>query len=179
MKAKINKSLVNTLEPGGADIIIRDTDLAGFELKLTPSGKIVYRVNYRINGRRRWLTIGKPGTTPEQARMLAAQALQQVAAGVDPAEVVAEVKHGITVSELAERYLAEHAAAKKKPRSANEDARLIEKFINPAFGKRKLSSITRGNISELHHKQRKELSNNNITKFSQKSLYLWHILINK
>jgi integrase len=128
--------------------------LSGFELKLTPKGKIVYRVDYRINGRRRWLTIGNSGTTPEQARALAAQALQTVATGNDPAETVAEQKHGVTVAELAVRYLDTHAATKKKARSANEDARLIEKLINPAFGKRKLASITRADVAKLHHDMR-------------------------
>jgi len=49
MKAKINKSLMNTLTPGSKDIKVRDTELPGFEMKLTPMGKIVYRVDYRMS----------------------------------------------------------------------------------------------------------------------------------
>jgi integrase len=154
MKAKINKSLVNTLKPGDKDIKIRDTELAGFELKLTPKGKIVYRVDYRINGERRCVTVGNSSTTPDQARALAARTLQAVAAGENPAEDIAEAKRDITVAELAERYLAEHAGTKKKPRSAHEDARLINKTINPEIGKRKVAGITRADIAKLHHEQR-------------------------
>jgi len=151
MRAKINKSLVNALTPGAKDIKVRDTELPGFEMKLTPMGKIVYRVDYRINGRRRWLTIGNAGITPEQARTLAAKALQAVAAGRDMAEEAAEEKRGATMADMDVQYLEEHARTKKKPRSAKEDARLIDKFINPAFGKRKLSDITRADVAKLHH----------------------------
>ena len=155
MKAKINKSLLNTLKPEISDIKVRDTELPGFELKLTPSGRVVYRLDYRINGRRRWLTIGNSGTTPEQARKLVARTLQAVAAGKDPAEEVAEAKYGVTIADLAARYMDEHAAMKKKPRSAVEDARQIEKFINPALGNRKVASITRADAAKLHHELRR------------------------
>ena len=154
MKAKINKSLLNTLKPGNSDIIVRDTELPGFELKLTPTGKIVYRVDYRINGRRRWLTIGNSGTTPEQARVLAAKTLQTVATGKDPAEDVSEAKHGITVAEACDKYMSEHAATKKRPRSAREDEMMIERIIKPAIGKMKFSAISPKDIGKLHHKLR-------------------------
>ena len=156
MEARISKSLVNALKPGEKDIKIRDTDLHGFELKITPTGKMVYRVDYRANGQRRCVTLGAHGViTPEQARVAAAKILQAVTAGNDPAEDKAEQKHGATVAEVAQRYLAEHAATKKKARSAFEDTRLIEKIIIPALGNRKLASITRANIAKLHHDQRK------------------------
>ena len=155
MIAKINKSLVNSLKPSDKDIKVRDTDLSGFELKMTPAGKIVYRVDYRINGKRRCVTIGKPGITPEQARAMAARTMQAVAAGEDPAETSMEAKRALTVAELAERYIAEHASVKKKPRSMAEDMRMIKKLINPEIGNRKAGDITRADILALHHKYRK------------------------
>ena len=154
MIAKINKSLVNSLKPGNKDIKVRDNELSGFELKLTPAGKIVYRVDYRIKGKRRCVTIGKTGITPEQARTMAARTMQAVAAGEDPAETLLEAKRALTVAELAEKYLLEHASVKKKPRSAAEDKRMIDKLINPEIGNRKACDITRADIAELHHKYR-------------------------
>jgi len=145
---------MNTLKPGCKDIRVRDTDLAGFEMKLTPAGKIVYRVDYRVYGQRRMVTIGNSSTTPEQARQMAARVLQAVAAGKDPAAEVEEKKHGVTVADLAERYLDEHAATKKKPRSATEDARLISKIISPAIGSKKALDIAPGDIGKLHHSLR-------------------------
>ena len=154
MKAKINKSLVNTLKPGNKDIKIRDTDLSGFELKLTPKGKIVYRVDYNINGRRRYVTIGNTGTTPDQARALAAKTLQAVAAGEDPAQKIAEEKKGFTLSDACDKYMNEHARTKKRPRSAREDELMIGRLIKPAIGKMKLSAVTPNDIGKLHHKLR-------------------------
>jgi len=152
MIAKINKSLVNSLKPSDRDIKVRDTELSGFELKITPAGKLVYRVDYRINGQRRCVTVGKPGITPDQARSMAAQTLQAIAAGEDPAETVAQAKHALSITDLAERYLAEHAVAKKKPRSTHEDTRLIKMVINPEIGKRKIADISRADMAKLHHK---------------------------
>ena len=86
-----------------------------------------------------------------EARTLAAKTFQAVAVGRDPAEESAEEKRGATMADIAIQYMEEHAATKKKPRSAKEDARLIDKFINPAFGKRKLSDITRADVAKLHH----------------------------
>lgn len=154
MIAKINKSLVNSLKPGNKDIKVRDTELSGFELKLTPTGKIVYRVDYRINGKRRCVTVGKSGITPEQARAMAARTIQAIAAGEDPAETALEAKRALTVAELVERYLSEHAWVKKKPRSAAEDVRMIKKLVNPEIGNRKVIDITRADIAKLHHKYR-------------------------
>ena len=152
MTARINKALVNALKPGNKDLYIRDTDLECFELKLTPAGKIVYRVHYRAHGQRRCVTLGTHGViTPEQARQMAAKVLQAATAGKDPAAEKAEEKAGITVMELTGRYLSEHATTKKKPRSTDEDSRLITKIVNPAVGKRKLVSITRTDIAKLHH----------------------------
>ena len=138
MKAKINKSLINTLKPGDKDIKVRDSDLAGFEMKLTPAGKIVYRVDYRANGRRRCVTIGNSATTPDQARALAAKILQAVAAGEDPAQAAAEEKKGFTLSDACDKYMNEHARTKKRPRSAREDELMIGRLIKPAIGKMKL-----------------------------------------
>ena len=151
MKAKIGKALLNVLRPDSKDIYVRDTELEGFELKFTPAGRIVYRLHYRANGQRRCVTYGNSGTTPEQARMWAGRTLAAIAGGEDPAVAVAEEKRALTVEETAERYLSEHAQTKKKPRSIEEDRRQIEKFINPAFGKRKLASITRADVAKLHH----------------------------
>jgi len=86
-----------------------------------PKGKIIYRVHYRIGGRRRCVTIGNTGATPDQVRILAAKMLQVVAAGKDPAEEAAEEKRGATMADMAIQCLESHAATKKKPRSAEKE----------------------------------------------------------
>ena len=61
------------------------TNLRGFGLKITPAGRKVYLVQYRIGGRKgrtRRLTIGQHGAvTAEEARSEAKRYLGEVAAG--------------------------------------------------------------------------------------------------
>jgi integrase len=155
MKAKITKTFVNELRPGPKDFFVWDTELPRFGLKLTPKGRIVYIAQYRAKGRMRRLTIGTHGAlSPDQARTQAAIRLREVAEGNDPAEGLAEEKHGATVEDLSKRYLQEHAIEKKKARSAEEDKRLLDKIIKPALGKRTLASVTQTDISKLHHRYR-------------------------
>lgn len=151
MKAKVTKTLINELEPGAADYFVWDTELPNFGIKLTPAGRISYLVQYRARGRRRRITLGTHGAlTPDKARQLAGLRLGEVAAGEDPAEGLAEERHGATINDLAARYLVEHAT-KKKPRSAAEDKRLLETIVLPALGKRTVASVTRADVAKLHH----------------------------
>src|SRR5262249_49359571 len=104
------------------------------------------------HGRTRRLTLGKHGIlTLEKARQAAKVKLGQASLGEDPAREKINARKGPTVSELADRYLDEHAATKKKPKSFREDKRLIEKIIVPRFGSRKVTELSRGEVSELHH----------------------------
>jgi integrase len=58
------------------------------------------------------------------------------------------------MADLAERFLAEHAEAKRKARTAAEYRRLLDKIILPALAKRKLADLTRADIAKLHHANR-------------------------
>ena len=59
-----------------------------------------------------------------------------------------------TVAELAVRFLTEHAEAKRKPRTAREYRRLIEKVILPALGRKRVGEVTRQDVARLHHAKR-------------------------
>jgi len=70
------------------------------------------------------------------ARAEALRVLSEVAKGADPASVRSAAKAAPTVTEFAARFLAERAEAKRKPRTAREYRRLIEKIILPALRQR-------------------------------------------
>ena len=87
----IKKRSVDARTPETKDTYLWDVELAGFGLKVTPTGRKVYLVQYRLGGRKgrvRRVTIGVHGRiTPEQARVEAKRLLGIVAAGGDPAEL--------------------------------------------------------------------------------------------
>ncbi|BEQ15402.1 integrase [Desulfoferula mesophila] len=135
------------------DVWAWDDEIKGFGVRVKPSGHKGYLVQYRAQGRTRRFTLGAHGKlTPEQARRLAQKKLGEVAEGGDPAEERRRGRQALTVRELAKRYMDEHAIPKKKPASTFRDERLLERFILPALGNRKIKTISRTDVAQLHHK---------------------------
>ncbi|HZF36169.1 MAG TPA: Arm DNA-binding domain-containing protein, partial [Candidatus Angelobacter sp.] len=118
---KITKRVVEAAEPGTRvrdgvreprNGFVYDTVVSGFGLKVTPAGRRVYIVQYRVGGGRRALArryvIGQHGSpwTVETARTEAKRILGEVASGGDPAAKRAANRDALTVSELCDLYLA-------------------------------------------------------------------------
>jgi integrase len=86
----------------------------------------------------------------EAARKKAMAVLARVADGFDPsAERWVETP---TVRDLAERYLREHAATKKKPSSAKSDAQNLRLHVLPALGDLPVTEVTQARVEALHHR---------------------------
>jgi len=161
MRGKITIRTVAALVPEAEkEVTLRDSALAGFEVRARPGGAKVYTVRYRVGGGRnapmRRVTIGAHGSpwTPEGARVEARRLLALVAQGKDPAGTKAEAKAAPTVADLARRFLAEHAEAKRKTSTAKEYRRLLDHVVLPALGKKRMADITRQDVARLHHARR-------------------------
>ncbi len=88
MKDKITKQTVESHKPGTKDRFLWDTELPMFGCKITPKGRRVYLLQYRINGRSRRFTIGIHGVwTDREARKIAKRLLHDIALGRDPADM--------------------------------------------------------------------------------------------
>ena len=162
MRGKITKRLVDGLKPGvgGAEAMLWDIELKGFGVRVQRGGTKSYVLHYRAGAGRgaplRKLTIGRHGSpwTPETARREAKRLLGLIEGGADPAADKLARKEAPTIAELAERFLAEHAEAKRKTSSAAEYRRLLDKIILPALGKRKAADVSRADVTKLHHANR-------------------------
>ena len=153
-RRRIGLREVRGLKPGE---IVWDASVPGFGARRQKGLAVSYVLFYRTADRRqRWHTIGRHGApwTPETAREEARRILGDVSKGADPASDRASRRIAPTVAELAERFLDEHAEAKRKARTAKEYRRLLENVVLPAIGKHKIADVKRHDIDRLHHARR-------------------------
>lgn len=156
MKAKLTVRSVEAMKPESKDVVLWDSELAGFACKLTPTGRRSYFLYYRTkNGQQRRPTIGAHGPLkPEAARAIARAWLAEVAQGRDPSLSRAQDKTAPAFDALCDRYLSDHADVRKKASSAEGDRRLIRLHLRPALGTKKVAAIVRTDVANLHHKLR-------------------------
>jgi integrase len=128
---KITKSVVERLPPGA---LLWDADhrevVKGFGARRQRQD-VFYLLRYRLNGRQRFITIGRHGSpwTPDTARAEAKRLLGLVAANDDPAaERARPAAEGFGVE--VERYLS-HKKAAMKPRAYQEVERHLRNHAKP------------------------------------------------
>ncbi len=126
-----------------------DDEMPGFGLRISENGRKTWQVMYRIEGRKRRLSLGTyPTLSLELARDAAFDALQEVARGRDPARNRATVTGGgFSFEALAQAYLERYAKRSKK--SWKLDQQMIEADLIPAWGRRTADSVTRADIIAL------------------------------
>ena len=157
--SKLTKRRVDGLKPRDQDYVEWDSEVPGFGVRVRPSGKKSYILKYRVGGGRggtiRKPTIGAHGAiTCDQARAIAKVWLADVAKGGDPSAERKAKREALTVAELCDRYLAEHAIPQKKPRSVEEDRRNIRVHILPALGGKRVATVTGTDILKLYRSMR-------------------------
>ena len=150
----ISKRTVDALKVD-KDTLFWDSELAGFGVRVHPTGRKVYVVQTRADGKAaKRVTVGRHGViTAEEARRRAALIISRIKAGQEPITEPMAVKlaEGPTVGELAERYLKEHVAVRCKPKTEAMYRLVVAKHILPRFGKRPALAIGHKEVTELHH----------------------------
>lgn len=123
----------------------------GLGLRISPKGRKSWIFLYRFDGRARRLTMGTyPAVTLADARVEWGRAKKMLERGEDPgtariAQNVAE-RNAETVSDLIAEYLERHARFK---RSGAADERMLRRNVEPLWGRRKATSITRRDVIYL------------------------------
>ncbi len=155
-KIKIGKRAVDALKATGAKYDVWDSDIAGFCVRVGPTGGKSYYLKYRIGGGRgavvKWGLLGKHGVlTPDQAREMAQAWAAQVAGGGDPAGQKIERRQAPTVAELMGEYLADHAAAQNKPATVAYAKDVVNRVIcKDAIGRLKVADVSGADIARFH-----------------------------
>lgn len=162
-KGSITKRAVDALKPGEKDQFLWSTDQPGFGVKITPAGKRVYVIQYRMRGGSRpanqcaprRYTIGAHGIwTPELASRKAAELLRMVDSGTDPAgerEREAEQRRtdeALGFGEYAGRFLALYVKH-EWARSYDYAERILRLHVSPRFKDKPLTAIRKADITAL------------------------------
>ena len=152
MKIRLTKRSIEMAVPPKTGILtLNDTDISGFQVRVTPSGQRTYYLYYRSHGRERRLKLGNHGDiTCEQARKLAVAAKGQVAAGKDPAAERHRRNEDTRLMDVYGRFMSDHAAPRLKPRTVEHYRHIYETAISPRLGRKRLNEISRADIERLH-----------------------------
>lgn len=103
----LTDTALKALKPKDASYIVSDD--RGLYVEVLPSGSIVWRYRYRLDGKREKLTLGKyPALTLKNARLKRDEAAHLVALGQSPAQKKQQEKvagaEDATVADFAERF---------------------------------------------------------------------------
>ncbi len=150
---KLTKRSVDALSADSKDIVFWDRDLAGFGVRVYPTGRKVYVVQSRGPEGPKRTALGRHGEiSAEEARKSAAIEIDRIKRGEDPAPAPVEAE--LTVAELAERFMRVHVAAHCKPGTATGYRHTLEKHVLPTLGAMELSEVGASEVTALHHSLR-------------------------
>jgi integrase len=150
---KLTKSVIDALPRPAKDVVYWDSGCPGFGVKVTPKGRKVFIVLYRVAGtgsRLRKYTIGPYGrVTLHQARVAAQKVFTAKLEGRDPATEKREARRQLVadrVEDLLEAFIAQHVS---QNRSAREISRLLRREIGSAWGSRSVHEIGKRDVIEV------------------------------
>ena len=158
---KLTKRIIDGLQSDGSKhgTLFWDDELAGFGVRVYPSGSKVFFIKFRAkSGRQRWLKLGAFGAlTPERARELAKLELARVIDGEDPADQRDQLRAMITLGKMCDLYLEAADAGlvlgrrglPKKQSTIDSDRSRIDAHVRPLLGHVRAVEIVRADIEAL------------------------------
>ena len=137
-KVKITKTVLDALALPAKVEILRDAELQGFGVRITPGGAKSFVVERKLMGKTVRHTIGRVGPwTVQQARAEALQVLAQMERGVNPNDAPEPVPEmapadNLTVRAVFDAYLAERAST--RPAMKPQTRLNYRKVVGLCFG---------------------------------------------
>src|SRR6516164_6506396 len=152
-RIRLTKSAIDALPASPSDVVYWDTGFPGFGVKVTPKGRKVFVVLYRIGGagsRLRKYTVGPYGrVTLHQARVAAQKVFAAKLEGRDPAGEKREAKRRIVadgVEDLLEAFIAQRLS---QNRSVAEISRLLRREVGKPWAGRSIHEIGKRDVVEV------------------------------
>lgn len=175
-RGSLSKRTVDAAAPAAKDHFIWDDEVAGFGLKVTPSGGKVYIFQYRIarpgeaerTPARRY-TIGRHGSpwTPDQAKKRAKELAGYVEHGIDPRQHEldelaareeaarqeterARLESELAFSKVAALWLDHYEKEKgRRPSSVRMAKLVVDRYLKPALGQKPIPHIGRVDLQPI------------------------------
>ncbi|GKX40326.1 tyrosine-type recombinase/integrase [Pectobacterium versatile] len=145
---------IKSLKP--RDKIYKVADRDGLYVAVSPAGTVSFRYDYRINGRRETVTLGRygdDGITLAEARDALITVKKQVNAGVSPAAAKRDGKKSISgaprFSDYTVAYM-KHVRLADSTRAMKQS--VIDRDITPTLGNRLMHEITPASLRALCEK---------------------------
>jgi len=166
MAEKLTDTLVRKLAaPATGQIIVWDSEIRGFGIRVTAKGAKAYVLNYRtLSGRERRITLAtQPGSkdATEKARREAAGLRGDAKSGEDPLEERKKLREAPNVAKLCERYKEEHLPKKREASIADDESMIRDYILKEArpdrpkpegvkLGPMKVADVDSEHIEKLH-----------------------------
>lgn len=162
----MNKRLSNTTaeaeKPQERRVTVWDIDLAGFGLRVSPSGNKSWIASYRAGGGRnapqRLMTLGTfPKVGAPAARAAAAKVLAAAALGHDPAGDRVAKRREMTIADLIDLYetdgcFVQRGIRQGEPMKATTKAYTMARLrhhVVPLLGTKRVSEVTEGDVERF------------------------------
>lgn len=158
-----DQSIKDLSPPEKGNRIFYDASEKGLGLRVTSAGARAFVFNYRTKGgTERRITIGTAGRWDEKtwvqgawtlkaARKRARDLRQRVDQGEDPMGDIHAERAAPTVSDLADRFEAEHLP-RRRPTTIDSYKRLLRVHIRPAIGTKKVADLRHADVEAMHSK---------------------------
>jgi integrase len=162
-ETKLTKRTVEaiTTPPKDAVAELWDSELRGFHVRVSASGRRTFRLFYRHGGRQRVATIGElsEALTADQARARAKALLAEIIGGKDPMAEAAKAalaaaearRRAVTVNQLIDIYLARGPLIDpaKRARSWQHDRSCLDAHVRPTLGKLLAVNVRRADVEGM------------------------------
>ena len=159
-KVRLIKTVVADAEPREREYVIWDSRVAGFGLRVRPTGARSFIFMYRTpggrSGRTRKVTLRArhPDQAFEEAKKLSAR----YHGGGDPAgeradqkRAAAEARRTLSVSDVLDRFIADHAKENLADKTAVEYERISDRILKEHLGKVPVADLEPKRVAEMYH----------------------------
>ena len=150
--ARLTKTTVERLEVKEKPYFAFDDQIPGFCVRVAPNGRRHYYAQYMMDKKIHRMTIGLHGVvSADEARERVQSILLRVRDGEDPVQEKKKRESEPRLSDIAERFIKEHALLHCKPSTVYSYRDMLKRLIMPCLGTYRISQIQRQHIAQFQH----------------------------